>query len=400
MTTFDLIYLGAAIPLSPYLLFRAATDPRTRDLLHERLGIVPPRVSARKCVWFHCASVGEVNAIKPVVARMREQYDIAVTTMTRAGRENALKSFPRARVCYVPMDLSPFVQAAFRRIRPDVLAIVEQELWPNLILQAPCPVVLINARMTDRSLKAYLRLGSMFRRVVGRFAAVCAQTEAYAGRYRRLGARNVQVTGNLKFDAVPQAEPGPILFDLVAGSTHEPEEQIILQVARRLGPLRLAIAPRHLERVPEVWKLIELTGFRCYKWSEFRAGSPPSDGVVLVDVMGELVRIYARSAVAFVGGTFASRGGQNIIEPAALGKPVVTGPSLYNFRDVAEALGEANALRVANTPDELRRHLEALLSSPALREEMGRRGREVVARGKGSTEAVCRIIERLVTGAP
>jgi 3-deoxy-D-manno-octulosonic-acid transferase len=271
------------------------------------------------------------------------------------------------------------------RVHPSVIAVVEQELWPNMILNAPCPVVLVNARMSERSAENYRRLGGVFRRVMHRIDLVLAQNDEYADRYRSLGARRVETAGNLKFDALPIVDEtaeraryrtkfGERL--LVAGSTSEPEEQIVLDAYRTLRgefpDLKLVIAPRHLERVPEIRKML-----------------PPDVG--LLDTMGELYKLYCAAAVTFVGGSFAPRGGQSIIEPASLGKPMVTGPGLQNFADVAEKLKPLGVLKIAETPSQVAPLLAEFLRRP----ELGEPGRRFIRQSAGCTRRVAESILKM-----
>lgn len=372
MTIFDLLYLAGAAPAAPFVAFKMLSDRRFTDRFSERLGYAPRQ---EKCVWFHAASVGEVNAIRTLGKEIAKSSRVVITTMTRQGRENASRTFPQAAVSYAPLDWSPCVSRFVARVRPSLIAVVEQELWPNMILNAPCPVILVNARMTERSAQAYRRLGGLFRRVMKRIDLVLAQNEEYAARYRSLGALRVEVVGNLKFDALPQVDEAaeraryrakfgePLL---VAGSTSEPEEEILIQayseLRKQFPALKLVIAPRHLERVPEIRKKL-----------------PP--GVGLLDTMGELYKLYCAATVTFVGGSFGNRGGQSVIEPASLGKPIVTGPDLRNFAEVAERLQDLGALKIASNPVDLVPLLGSYMRNPSL----GEPGRKLIQESKGST---------------
>jgi 3-deoxy-D-manno-octulosonic-acid transferase len=408
----DAAYLTGGLLASPWLLFKFATDRRYRHRLGERFG-------ARSTVdggplWFHCASVGEVNLVKPLVKRLKEAHPelpFAFTTLTMAGRENAEKAFPESPVAYFPLDLSCAARRAIRRVRPRGVVLVELEVWPNFM--AACaregiPVAVVNGRMTERSFPRYRRWRGLFGPAFRALRAVGAQNEAYAGRLRELGAEPV-VTGNLKYDAAIEFDPAaeerlwrerlglgdaPVL---VAGSTHDPEERILVETYRRMQAtfprLRFVVAPRHLDRVEEVQKGVEAAGLRCYKKSQLTPGSP-ADAVILLDTVGELSRVYSVATAVFIGGTFCARGGQNMLEPAALAKPIVSGPSLSNFEDIARTLVDAGGMRVLDNPIDLALALGELIRDPGKAREVGARAAEAVRAGRGALKATVELIEK------
>jgi 3-deoxy-D-manno-octulosonic-acid transferase len=364
----------------------------------------------------HCASVGEVSLARPLAARLVGAHpglDLFVTTLTRAGRESAERAFPGSRVCYFPLDLTPAVRRALTRVAPVGVVLVELEVWPNFLGECRVrgiPVAIVNGRMTERSLLRYRLVPGLFRRLFRGLAAVGVQNEAYAERLRVVGARP-RVTGNMKYDAAIAFEPGETerewrvtlgLGDapvLVAGSTHEPEERILVETFKRLQAtfprLRLVLAPRHLHRVPEVAKVVEAAGLPCYKKSSLQLEGP-ADGVLLLDTVGELSRAYSVATAVFIGGTLCGRGGQNMLEPAALGKPIVSGPSVSNFEDIARALVEAGAMKVLDNPIEIALALGELLRSPERAREVGARAREAVRAGRGAIDGSVELIEEHV----
>jgi 3-deoxy-D-manno-octulosonic-acid transferase len=409
----DAAYLTAGLLASPWLAFKLAVDPRYRHRLGERFGALP-RSGGAAPLWIHAASVGEVALVKPLVRRVRAAHPglpLTITTLTRSGREHAEQAFPDDVVAYYPLDLGVSAGRALDRVRPRAVVLAELEVWPNFT--AACarrgiPVAVVNGRMTERSARRYRRFGPIFRPAFRRLAASGVQSEEAAGRFRSLGASPVVVTGNMKFDAGIDADPAqegarwrrllglgeaPVL---VGGSTHDPEERILLDVLRRLRNsvpgLRLVLAPRHLERVGEVQKAVEAAGLTCYKRSEIGPAGAP-EGVIVLDTVGELSRLYAAATAVMVGGTFCPRGGQNMLEPAALGRPVVVGPSLSNFEDVARVLVEAGGMRVVDNPVDLSRALEELLKDPGLAARAGAKGAEAVSRGRGALDATLRLIE-------
>jgi 3-deoxy-D-manno-octulosonic-acid transferase len=407
----DALYLAGGLLASPWLAFKLAFDGRFRHRLGERFGARP--AAEPGALWIHCASVGEVTLVKPLVKRLRAARPgirFAITTLTRSGREAAEQAFPEAAVAYFPADLGCCAARALDAVRPRAVILVELEVWPNFTeacARRGIPVGVVNGRMTGRSFKRYRALGGVFRPAFGRLAVAGVQSEPVAERFRALGASPV-VTGNLKFDAAldfdPAAEASRWRRDLalgdapvlLGGSTHEPEERILAEVYRRLAPrvpgLRMILAPRHLERLEEVKKAVEAAGFTCYKRSENFPGGP-SDGVILLDTVGELSRLYSVATAVMIGGTFCPRGGQNMLEPAALGKPVVSGPSLSNFQEIAGALIGAGGMRVLDNPVDLALALEELFKDPALAARAGAKAAEAVAAGRGALDATMTLIE-------
>lgn len=413
----DTAYLLTGILLSPWLLFKVASDRRYRHRLGERFGFVPKSDGART-LWFHCASVGEVNLVKPLVQRLRAAHPdlrFHFSTLTLAGRENAERSFPGSGVSYFPLDLSGSARRALVRVNPAGVVLVELEVWPNFVEQCwrrRIPVAIVNGRMSERSFRRYRKLRWFFGRSFRRIGAIGVQDDTYAGRLREVGTAPV-VTGNLKYDAAIPFDPAAAgrewrdrlgLGDapvLVAGSTHAPEEKLLVDAFKALRArhpgLRLVLAPRHLDRVPDVEKVIEAAELRCYKRTQL---SPPGDGVILLDTIGELAQVYAAATAVFIGGTFCDRGGQNMLEPAALGKPIVSGPSLANFRETARALADAGGMRVLDDPSRLAPALGELLGDPAAAQAAGERAREAVRAGRGAIDATMRLIETsLLKGA-
>jgi len=410
----DAAYLGAGLVVSPWLLLKAATDKRYRHRLGERFGCVAP--SEKKTLWIHCASVGEVNLAKPIVARLKKSHpELAyhVTTNTLAGRENAEKAFPDARVSYFPLDFGGSVRRAVRRIRPVGVVLVELEVWPNFVRRCAkegVPVVVVNGRMSERSFGRYRFWGWYFRSIFRRLAAVGAQSDVYAERLRTMGAEPV-VTGNLKYDAAIGFDPAAeertwreqlALGDapvIVAGSTHDPEERILAEtfkkVQKAVPGVRLILAPRHLDRLAEVQKAVESADLKCYKKTQL-SPSGPSDGVILLDTVGELSRVYSAATAVFIGGTFCARGGQNMLEPASLGKPVVSGPSLSNFEEIAKTLVDAGGMRVIDNPVDLAGAMAELLRDPARAREIGSRSADAVRAGMGAINRTMDLIEKFV----
>ncbi len=376
------------------------------------------------CLWLHAVSVGEVNAAAPLVnalRRDRPDLKLLVTTITPTGsaRVRALwgDAIEHAAVehVYLPYDLPGAVGRFLAHFRPYAALIMETELWPNLLFgcrERDIPAYILNARLSARSLRGYRVLAPLIGRALRTVRTVSTQSHADARRFVRLGAREAQVveTGNLKVDvAVPDGMPAFVeSFNARAGmrptwiaaSTHEGEESAVVAMHRRLRrrwpDLLLLWAPRHPERFRAVvdhahgadWRVATR---RLTRWPGV------DDDVFVVDTLGELLPFYACADVAFVGGSLVDIGGHNLLEPAAVGTAVVTGPKLHNFAEIARRLDEAGALRIGADADAVGAALEQLLSDATTREAMSVAGRELVEQGRG---ALARTLELIAPVLP
>jgi len=415
----DLGYATVGLLASPVLLFKMASDRRYRHRLGERFGGAPRRDGEKKCIWLHCASVGEVNVAKPLVRELKKRHpeiELNVSTTTMAGRENAEKTWPGARVHYWPFDFGFAVRRAIRRVRPDVIVLIELEVWPNFVRIAErkkIPIVIANGRVSHRAFRRYRRLGWYFRSIFRRLPKVGAQSDGVAQRLVELGVpmANVTVTGNLKYDAELAFDPVAARSELrslwgvkederllVGGSTHDPEETILVETYLQLKAmepgLRLLIAPRHLERVSDVVELITKAGLTLSR----RSQPNPGGEVLLLDTVGELAKTYAASDVVFIGGTFCARGGQNPLEPAAVGKPIVGGPSVANFQEVVDELAAAGGMRVLAEPADLAHAVLDFVRDPERAKESGAKAKQVLERGKGAVARTMEVIEAVLSG--
>lgn len=402
-----LIYLLSPLVLL-HLAVRGFRDARYWQRWNERLGFIEPAPEPG-CVWVHAASLGEVNAASPLVSALLEQYPrqpLLVTTFTPTGSERVHELFgDRVRHHYVPLDMPGAVRRFFRRQQPGLAVIMETELWPNLFNAARAntiPLVISNARLSTSSLRGYRMAGGLMRQTLACADRVLAQTERDADRYRQLGAPDgrVQVAGNLKFDiniSATLSETGEMLRArwgaqrtvLVAGSTHAEDEIELLESfaeVRRQHPAALLIlAPRHPERFAGVAADARDHGFSVSERSTCQA--PDADtAVFIIDTMGELMNYYAAADVAFVGGTLAPVGGHNLLEPAALAKPVLIGPHTANVREIAEQLLEAGAAIRVHDRHDLAARLQDLFADASDRDRRGRAGQRLVMNGRGALE--------------
>jgi 3-deoxy-D-manno-octulosonic-acid transferase len=423
----DILYAGTLLP--HYAWHRFVTK-RYGPHAPEKLGRIPRREatvapgadpSLPPCAWIHAVSVGEAVAARGLLRMLRARHPdwaLRVSTTTATGREVAEKEVGAERVFYFPIDFSSAVRRSFDRVRPDLLLLMELEVWPNVVEEAArrgVPVVVVNGRITERSFRRYRRVRPLLRESFRRVRLWCVQTEAYAERFRALGVpeERIRITGSLKYDAVPThpsaagrsryrallglEETAPLL---VAGSTHPGEEAAVLEAFDRLrrgaGPAaKLLLAPRHPERLREVQHLAARHGPVAYR-SELGGRAAPGAAIVLLDTMGELGSLYAAADLVFVGGTLIRHGGQNMLEPVGLARPTVVGPSTHNFADAMAVLREAGGIREIATAAELGPALEAMLTTPVDAALMARRGREALVARQGATRRTLVLLDALI----
>ena len=406
--------LYVLLPITLYhLIWRGFRQREYFQRWDERYAIYrsPPHAST---LWLHAVSVGEVNAAAPLVnALRRERPDLRllVTTITPTGsaRVRALWGDAVEHV-YLPYDLPGAIGRFFEHFRPSAGLILETELWPNLLFgcrERGIPTYILNARLSARSLRGYRVLAPLIGRALRTVRSVAAQSHADARRFVRLGARAEQVleTGNLKYDmAVPeglaafvanfrtQAGARPVW---IAASTHEGEEAAVVAMHRRLRgrwpDLLLLWAPRHPERFRAVVDHAHAAGWQVAT-RKLTRWPGAGDGVFVVDTLGELMNFYACSEVAFVGGSLQDIGGHNLLEPAAVGTAIVTGPNLHNFAEIARKLDEAGALRIGADADAVADALEQLLGDASLRHNMVAAGQALVEQGRGALAQTLQLI--------
>jgi 3-deoxy-D-manno-octulosonic-acid transferase len=416
------VYLAAPV-VSALLAVRGLRDRSYWRNFGERFGL--GAALQRPSIWIHAVSVGEVQAAAALVLALRERYPqtpVLVTTFTPTGAARAAALFRgAAEVRFLPFDLPGSVRRFLDRARPRLAVIIETELWPNLYRQCRLrrvPLVIASARMSRRSIERYRRLGALFREAVAGAVVIAAQAEGDAERFRALGApaERTHVTGNLKFDFTPpgdihergsalreQYAPGRAVW--VAGSTHGgAEEEAVLEAqrhvrARHPGTL-LVLAPRHPNRFDEVAAWLARQGIAFVRRSQSSAAGPAGDrpDVLLLDTLGELLYFYAAADLAFVGGSLAPVGGHNLLEPAALELPILTGPNHSNGEDVARLLLECGGAQLVRNGPELGSRVDQLLADRALREEMGHRARAAVDRNRGALEKLLRLVDSLLDG--
>ena len=401
-------YLVVLFLISPWLIYRALRTGRYRRGLRAKLfGL--PRTRPPGAVWFHGVSVGEVHLLRQVVAAFRRYYPdwpCVISATTDTGLDEAHRCFPDLFVLPFPFDFSWAVRRSLHAVGPRLIVLAEAELWPNFLMVARrqgVPVVVINGRMSPRSLRRYQRLKPLSRWLFSHLDALLMQTEHYARSVRILGVSpdRVHVTGTVKFDGVLTDRRNSRTHYLremlhvqddelvwVAGSTQAPEEEIVLDIWRKLRTyhpkLRLLLVPRQKDRFDEVAGLLERAGVEFARRSSCADLGQP---VVLVDSMGELGALWGLADVAFVGGSLdGRRGGQNMIEPAAFGAAVVFGPYVWNFADTAARLIDAQAACQVADAGQLETVVRLLLEAPDERRRLGDAARQFVLGQQGATE--------------
>lgn len=384
------------------------SGPGGRAMWRERRGYLDGEPAAGQfTVWVHAVSVGEVRGASEFVLRLAEaqpEWRIVFSTVTTTGQAQARAILgARARVVYFPFDWRRCVRRALDAVQPSLVLMVETELWPNWLLELACrgiPVGIVNGRLSARSFSGYRRLAWIFRPLASGLAFALVQTERDRDRFVALGlaADRVRVTGNMKFDAAPPAPPrraaalAAALRDRhplwVAGSTHPGEEDLLLAAFRRLRAqfpgLGWVLAPRHVERSPAIARRLAREGFRCLL-SRQAGGDTRAWDVLIVDEIGVLASLYEFADAVFVGGSLARRGGQNPIEAVRYGKPVVTGPHVFNFEAVYELLRSSEAALQVHDAASLAQTIARILADPARSRELGLFGQRAIERARGAT---------------
>ncbi len=405
------------------LWWRGRVEPGYRRHVAERLGFYPPLAAgAAPLIWVHAVSVGETRAAQPLVEALLAAYPrhrVLLTHMTATGRATGHALFERyaARVLqsYLPYDTGWMSGRFLDHFAPCLCVLMETEVWPNLIAQCArrrVPVALVNARLSPRSLARGQRLSGLLGQAARSLACVAAQTGADAARIGQLGARNVHVTGSLKFDfPVPAAavSRGAALRSqigsrpvLLCASTRDGEEALILDALRRrdLGATLLVIVPRHPQRFEAVAQLIAGRGLKLARRSVLAEAALAAEVQVLLgDSMGEMFAYYAASDLAFIGGSLLPLGGQNLIEACALGKPVLFGPHTFNFSAVSEDAIAAGAARRVADADSLLAQAQHLLQADDERAAMGRAAREFALRHRGAAARTMALLAPLLDAA-
>lgn len=437
MNRLDILYALGLMVLAPWILWRRVTQGRYRSGWRAKLwGEVPSPLPVRPSgsaavpasrppvLWFHAVSVGELQVIRPLIEAVvsdTPDVKVVVSTSTDSGFAMASKLYAAHTVCFAPLDFSWAVRRAVNRIEPSVLVLTELELWPNWIREVRArgvPIAVVNARLSESSQKGYQRLGDWFLSVIRSLDWIGAQSESTRGRFLELGCdpQRVVETGNIKFDgATPdrqhpeverrRSELGLQDGDLVwlCGSTQAPEEQLCLDVfcelAQRHPRLKLLLVPRHAERFEEVASAVAKTGLAWQRRSQMSEGQRLESGawkIFLADSVGELRWWWGVAEIGFVGGSFGSRGGQNMIEPCAYGVATSFGPNTKHFSDVVQILLDAGGAEQLQQPKDLGPWVESMLNQPLERQAMAARAQQVTHAQRGAVARTWRVLSKML----
>jgi len=402
-----------------FLFFIYRTWKRNESLtgLRERLGFhrFATKNVHSSTVWIHAVSVGEVkiaDTVTKTILNSNPELRIYVSTVTQTGRSEALKILGVEKVFYLPFDFISSVKRILRSISPDILVIIETEIWPNLIKQTRkdgCPVFIVNARLSDRSFCRYNSFRFFFNPIFQLLTKVVARGEKDAEYFFHLGASDVIVSGDLKYDSIndpPVYKKNSVDFRvssifslkniILAGSTHEGEEEMIVdsfvKLRRKFSKINLIIAPRHLNRIKSIEEKIRKMDQNSILWSSISQPFPEDGQIIILDVMGELSKLYSCAVFAFVGGSLVKHGGQNPIEVAVCGIPVIFGPHMYNFNQVANLLLDRGAAFEVEDGDGLERVMNKLLSDEVLRKKVGSSAYKLIIEKRGSSSLASDLI--------
>jgi 3-deoxy-D-manno-octulosonic-acid transferase len=424
---YSLLTLALFVVVSPYFLYQAIRYKKYIGTLRQRLGFLPItfNIDAEESIWIHAVSVGEALTARALAADLKTRYPrlrLFLSTTTIAGQQVARRSLSDVdAVFYFPFDWTFIVRRTLRLVRPRLFIMMETEIWPNLLRECRrrgVKTVVINGRISARSYRRYRMVRPFFRRVLTDVDRFCVQSEESARRLGDLGAEtaHVIVTGSLKFDslelpaATAHGKPrervlrffrlSPHRTVLVAGSTMRGEESAVLgafaKIKATMPSALLVLAPRHPERFAEVERMARDAGFVTTRRSELPIDAEPRADVVVLDTIGELAQLYQVSTAVFVGGSLEDYGGHNILEPAIFGKPIVFGPYMQNFKEIADAfLGNDAAIQV-QTERELNATLLALVTDPVRRARLGAAARALVEANRGAKTKTLEVIGELL----
>jgi 3-deoxy-D-manno-octulosonic-acid transferase len=406
------------LPYVGYWLIRGITNRAYLQRIGERLGFGYPRLD--RCIWIHAVSVGEVVAAVPLIRALGRRYpdrQLLVTTVTPTGAARVAALFgDEVHHTYIPFEAPHVVNRFFSATNPEIALVLETEIWPNLYRGCGVrgiPLVLVSARISPKSVRSYRRLLPLFRETLSHGIVIAAQSEADAKRFLSLGAapERTRVTGNIKFDvelpADLPARGGELRADLfgerpvwIAASTHEGEEEIVLAAQQELLKTHpealLVLVPRHPQRFAAVRDMIIKQGMGVVSRTDAAPCSAATQ-VFLGDTMGELTLFYAASDVAFVAGSLVPIGGHNLLEPAALGLPLLSGPHVFNAQEIADMFVAKGACKLVNDSAELAAAVGELLFDPETATRLGEAGREILERNRGSLDRLMVMIEPLLS---
>ncbi|MDA7951475.1 MAG: 3-deoxy-D-manno-octulosonic acid transferase [Pirellulaceae bacterium] len=438
---YNFFYLALLLLFSPWLIYQAIAKGKYRQGWGEKIWghvpVLPPLKEENgrgassafsggtlidKRIWVHAVSLGEVQLLGALLKEFEQKYptwEIVISTTTKTGYDTAKKKYPHRTVFYCPIDFSWAVKTAMQRIKPDLLLLAELEIWPNLITAAKevgAGVAIVNGRLSEKSLRGYQRIRFLLSPILNQFDLIAVQNENYGKRFAALSDQKlpIEVTGSLKFDGAQTDRTNSQTVALkkafgitenetifLAGSTQSPEEEYalatFLSVRKEFPKLRLLLVPRHPHRFDIVADLLEKSDVNYCRRSTVAIGEvAPSDWeVLLVDTVGELGAWWGVADIGFVGGSMGSRGGQNMIEPAAYGVALCFGPNTKNFQEIVELLLDSKGAVVVNDRAELEVFLRKVVSDDHFAKGLGEQARSIVYQNLGAAAKTAAAIERL-----
>ena len=424
---YSILIVAFVVLVSPYLLYQAIRYRKYISSLTQRMGYLPVsfNLDAEESIWVHAVSVGEVLAARPIVSGLRARYPelrIFLSTTTLSGQNVARRRVPDAdAVFYLPLDWTFTIRRTLDVVKPKLFVMVETEIWPNLLRECRrrgIRTALVNGRISSRSFPRYRLVRPFIRRVLADIDRLCVQSEETARRLRQLGAdpSRITLTGSLKFDSLdPSTAPGrgrervlrffrvaPSRLVLVAGSTSKGEEEAVIRAFNRVrttatpGSPLLILAARHPERFGEVEKLCQREGLSTIRRSDLPIDKEPRADAVILDTIGELAQLYQIATAVFVGGSLVPLGGHNILEPAVHGKPIVFGPHMENFAEIAGAFLANGAAVEVRTARELEDVVVELMADPVRRARLGAAARALVDANRGAKDTTLKVLVDLV----
>ena len=405
LVIYNLLILILIPVFSLRILLKSFTDPDYRSHFANRLGygLKNFRQKNKKIIWFHAVSLGEVIGSEPLINKLAEHFEIVITTTTPTGLRKAKEIFPEEIVInYAPWDLALIVNRFLNFYKPDAILIFETEIWPSMIgcaFHKSIPLYLVNGRLSHKSFQAYAISSWLLKNTLKQITYSFVQTSKHKERFLELGIEEncIEVAGSVKFD-ICNTDTNPIKADpfILGASTHPGEEEILLKAYKRLQVkegIKLFLCPRHIDRAGEVVKQAATMGFKIKLYSDIDI---EDYDVCIIDSTGLLSSFYASSLMSFVGGSLVPRGGHNLIEPAALGSPIIIGPHTFNFEDIVNQFLHDQACIQVSSEDELLTAMELFIEDLKSAEEFARRAKEVVERNKGSTEVQASYIIRQI----
>lgn len=425
---YNLLALLLVVLAMPVFITRLVREEGFGKRMRQSFGFLPEAelepVVGKQCIWLHAASVGEIVAASPITKEIRRQFPdrpLLVSVVTATGYAMAKRIITDAdSIIFFPLDLPGISHNVVRRIRPSVFVMVETELWPNFLRAArnfSIPVMMVNGRISDKSVGKYRYLRSILTDMLNTVNKFCMQSALDAQYIIRLGAdpQRVVVTGNTKFDqsytSVTQEEQQKVREQMgiedafpviVAGSTHKGEEEILLsalqKVKQKFPSAKMVIAPRDIMRAEEIEKITVSFGFKASRWTMLKKKYTNSHDVVLLDTIGELGKVYSVGTIIYVGGSLVTRGGHNILEPAAHGKPILVGPHMFNFKDTYALFSKREACITVHDADMLAEKIEYIISNEEVCQRMSQETVSIINENRGAARSSITYLQEILGG--